>query len=60
MPTPKNPMYPKKHFYGGRVDHYSVHIIRDSTFKEVVGYRNLGGEHKAFVRTPRTSTKEVF
>jgi hypothetical protein len=46
MPTPKNPMYPKKHFYAGRVDHYSSYN-QDSTFKEIVGYRNLGGEHKA-------------
>jgi len=45
MPTPKNPMYPEKHFYGGRVDHYSSYY-QDSTFKEVVGYRNLGGEFK--------------
>jgi hypothetical protein len=46
IPVQKQPMYPKKHFYGGRVDHYSAYH-QDSTFKEVVGYRNLGGEHKA-------------
>lgn len=42
----KQPLYPKKHFYGGKIDHYSSYH-QDSTFKEVVGYRNLGGEHKA-------------
>ncbi len=46
IPVKKQPMYPEKHFYTGRVDHYSSYH-QDSTFKEIVGYRNLGGEHKA-------------
>lgn len=46
MHVKKQPLYPKKHFYGGKIDHYSAYY-QDSTFKEVVGYRNLGGEHKA-------------
>lgn len=46
VPVPKQPIYPKEHFYGGKVDHYSAYR-QDSTFKEIVGYRNLGAEHKA-------------
>lgn len=46
VPVPKQPIYPKEHFYGGKVDHYSAYG-QDSTFKEIVGYRNLGAEHKA-------------
>jgi hypothetical protein len=46
IPVEKQPIYPKEHFYGDRIDHYSSYH-QDSTFKEIVGYRNLGGEHKA-------------
>ena len=45
IPVKKQPMYPKGHFYEGKIDHYSSYN-QDSTFKEIVGYRNLGGEHK--------------
>lgn len=41
----KQPLYPKNHFYEGKIDHYSSYF-QDSTFKDIVGYRNLGGEHK--------------
>jgi hypothetical protein len=43
--VPKQPIYPKGHFYEGKVDHYSSYH-QDSTWKEILGYRNLGGEHK--------------
>lgn len=43
---PKQPRYPKGHFYEGKVDHYSSYH-QDCTWKEILGYRNLGGEHKA-------------
>lgn len=46
FPVKKQPLYPKEHFYGGRIDHYSSYG-QESTFKDIVGYRNLGGEHKA-------------
>jgi len=45
-PVSKQPIYPKGHRYEGKIDHYSSYN-QDSTFKELVGYRNLGGEHKA-------------
>lgn len=41
----KQPIYPKGHFYADKVDHYSAYN-QDSTFKDIVGYRNLGGELK--------------
>lgn len=44
--VPKQPLYPKEHRYGENIDHYSSYG-QESTFKEIVGYRNLGGEHKA-------------
>lgn len=40
------PMYPKNHFYEGRIDHYSAYH-QNSTWKNILGYRNLGAEHKA-------------
>lgn len=43
---PVQPIYPKGHFYEGKIDHYSSYN-QDSTWKEILGYRNLGGEHKA-------------
>ncbi len=43
---PKQPIYPKNHFYEGKIDHYSSYH-QDSTWKDILGYRNLGGEHKA-------------
>jgi len=46
IPVKKQPVFPKEHYYGGIIDHYSSYN-QDSTFKDVVGYRNLGGEHKA-------------
>lgn len=44
--APKQPIYPKHHFYQGKVDHYSSYN-QDSTWKDILGYRNLGAEHKA-------------
>lgn len=41
----KQPVFPKGHRYEGKIDHYSSYG-QDSTFKEIVGYKNLGGEHK--------------
>lgn len=46
VPVEKQPIYPEGHFYAGKIDHYSSYG-QDSTFKEIVGYRNLGAEHKA-------------
>ncbi len=37
--------YPEKHYHAGAVDHYSAYH-QDSTWKRLLGYRNLGGEHK--------------
>lgn len=37
--------YPQGHRYAGKVDHYSAYN-QDSTWKRLLGYRNLGGEHK--------------
>jgi len=37
--------YPENHRYGGGIDHYSAYN-QDSTWKQLLGYRNLGGEHK--------------
>jgi hypothetical protein len=44
--APVQPIYPPGHFYAGRIDHYSSYN-QDSTWQRLVGYRNLGGEHKA-------------
>lgn len=38
-------MYPENHNHHGAVDHYSAYN-QDSTWKRLLGYRNLGGEHK--------------
>lgn len=38
-------MYPEKHKHAGAIDHYSAYH-QDSTWKQLLGYRNLGGEHK--------------
>ena len=38
-------MYPEKHKHNGAIDHYSAYN-QDSTWKQLLGYRNLGGEHK--------------
>jgi len=43
--SPIQPIFPKGHFYEDRVDHYSSYN-QDSTWKEFLGYRNLGGEFK--------------
>jgi hypothetical protein len=43
--APKQPIYPKGHFYEGKIDHYSSYN-QDCTWKEILGYRNLGGEMK--------------
>jgi len=37
--------FPEGHIYGGQIDHYSAYH-QDSTWKRLLGYRNLGGEHK--------------
>jgi hypothetical protein len=42
---PVQAVYPKGHIYGGKVDHYSSYN-QDSTWKKLLGFRNLGGEHK--------------
>ena len=42
---PLQARYPEGHIYAGQVDHYSSYN-QDSTWKRIVGYRNLGGEHK--------------
>jgi len=39
------PMFPLTHRYYNRVDHYSAYH-QDSTWKRILGYRNLGAEHK--------------
>ncbi len=44
--APIQPIFPENHFYAGRVDHYSSYH-QDSTWKNILGYRNLGAEHKA-------------
>lgn len=41
----KQAKYPKGHRYAGNIDHYSSYH-QDSTFKDILGFRNLGGEHK--------------
>lgn len=43
---PKQPRFPKNHFYEGSVDHYSSYN-QSCTWSEIIGYRNLGAEHKA-------------
>jgi len=40
------PLYPLGHRYVGKVDHYCSYN-QDHTWKRLVGFRNLGGEHKA-------------
>ena len=40
------PMYPENHRYEGHIDHYSAYN-QDSTWKRIIGYRNLGAEHRA-------------
>jgi len=37
------PIFPEGHKYKGQVDHYST-TNQDSTWKRVLGYRNIGGE----------------
>jgi len=37
--------YPQGHQHAGAIDHYSSYS-QDSTWKQLLGYRNLGGEHK--------------
>lgn len=43
---PEQPRFPKNHFYEGKVDHYSSYR-QPCTWSKIIGYRNLGGEHKA-------------
>jgi hypothetical protein len=40
------PIFPEGHRYAGKVDHYASYN-QDSLWKRLVGFRNLGGEHKA-------------
>lgn len=42
---PVQAKFPKGHLHEGSVDHYSAYK-QDSTWKQIVGFRNLGGEHK--------------
>jgi len=42
---PLQAKFPEGHMYGGQIDHYSAYH-QDSTWKRLLGYRNLGGEHK--------------
>jgi len=42
---PVQARYPKGHLHAGAIDHYSSYH-QDSTWKRLLGYRNLGGEHK--------------
>lgn len=42
---PLQAKYPEGHTHGGQVDHYSSYH-QDSTWKRLLGFRNLGGEHK--------------
>jgi hypothetical protein len=42
---PIQAVYPKGHLYEGKVDHYSAYN-QDSTWKKLLGFRNLGAEHK--------------
>lgn len=44
--APIQPVFPEGHFYEGKIDHYSSYH-QDSTWKRILGYRNLGNEHKA-------------
>jgi len=39
------PLFPKGHKYAGKIDHYASYN-QPSTWKELVGFRNLGGEMK--------------
>ena len=40
---PVQAKYPEGHRYGGQVDHYSSYH-QDSTWKRLLGFRNIGGE----------------
>ena len=40
------PTFPDGHRYAGKIDHYASYN-QDSLWKRLVGFRNLGGEHKA-------------
>ena len=42
----RQPLYPLGHRYVGRVDHYASYN-QSHTWNDLVGFRNLGGEHKA-------------
>lgn len=44
-PPPLQAKYPQGHQHAGAIDHYSSYH-QDSTWKQLLGYRNLGGEHK--------------
>jgi hypothetical protein len=44
QPTPKVPLFPKGHPFEGAVDHYQSYN-EDSTWKEVIGFRNLCAEN---------------
>jgi len=43
--APIQPVYPNGHRYENDIDHYTV-FHQDSTWKRILGYRNLGGEHQ--------------
>lgn len=45
MVPPYQAKFPKGHQYEGKVDHYSAYN-QFSTWNNILGYRNLGGEHK--------------
>jgi len=40
------PTFPEGHRYAGKIDHYASYN-QDSLWKRLVGFRNLGGQHKA-------------
>lgn len=42
---PLQAKYPEGHRYAGAIDHYSSYY-QNSTFKNILGFKNLGGEHK--------------
>ena len=42
---PLQAKYPQGHQHADAIDHYSSYH-QDSTWKQLLGYRNLGGEHK--------------
>jgi hypothetical protein len=41
------PVFPEGHRYAGKIDHYASYNQPQHTWKQLVGFRNLGGEHKA-------------